>query len=163
NTTVEPCGATIPEPGVAHVSVTSGVVMTTSALTGKNPLSAITSKGFAEPTAATRLASSVTVTYDASVSEGEGGAGQAAGPLTANDAPTRAASPVGSRHPTTKLMAARAAGRQAIRIAHLRVHEEWHVSIGTVSRRSEEHTSELQSRFDLVCRLLLEKKKKKIK
>src|SRR5438105_7063523 len=29
-------------------------------------------------------------------------------------------------------------------------------------RRSEEHTSELQSRVDLVCRLLLEKKKKKI-
>src|SRR5207249_5341351 len=28
--------------------------------------------------------------------------------------------------------------------------------------RSEEHTSELQSRFDLVCRLLLEKKKKDI-
>src|SRR5437868_12596175 len=28
--------------------------------------------------------------------------------------------------------------------------------------RSEEHTSELQSRFDLVCRLLLEKKKKAI-
>src|SRR5207249_10838476 len=27
------------------------------------------------------------------------------------------------------------------------------------SARSEEHTSELQSRFDLVCRLLLEKKK----
>src|SRR5438067_10071361 len=27
--------------------------------------------------------------------------------------------------------------------------------------RSEEHTSELQSRFDLVCRLLLEKKKDK--
>src|SRR5215469_18300157 len=27
--------------------------------------------------------------------------------------------------------------------------------------RSEEHTSELQSRRDLVCRLLLEKKKKK--
>src|SRR5450432_4631030 len=29
--------------------------------------------------------------------------------------------------------------------------------------RSEEHTSELQSRSDLVCRLLLEKKKKKKK
>src|SRR5690349_22737196 len=29
--------------------------------------------------------------------------------------------------------------------------------------RSEEHTSELQSRRDLVCRLLLEKKKKKQK
>src|SRR5216684_7603805 len=30
-------------------------------------------------------------------------------------------------------------------------------------RRSEEHTSELQSRLHLVCRLLLEKKKKKTK
>src|SRR5699024_12178133 len=30
------------------------------------------------------------------------------------------------------------------------------------SPRSEEHTSELQSRFDLVCRLLLEKKKMNI-
>src|SRR5438874_4743386 len=29
------------------------------------------------------------------------------------------------------------------------------------NKRSEEHTSELQSRRDLVCRLLLEKKKKK--
>src|SRR6266496_5250614 len=29
--------------------------------------------------------------------------------------------------------------------------------------RSEEHTSELQSRRDLVCRLLLEKKKKRVK
>src|SRR5699024_12189009 len=29
----------------------------------------------------------------------------------------------------------------------------------TKEERSEEHTSELQSRFDLVCRLLLEKKK----
>src|SRR5438093_13753431 len=31
------------------------------------------------------------------------------------------------------------------------------------NRRSEEHTSELQSLTNLVCRLLLEKKKKKIK
>src|SRR5690349_23425255 len=31
---------------------------------------------------------------------------------------------------------------------------------GWSSTRSEEHTSELQSRRDLVCRLLLEKKKK---
>src|SRR5438094_6151043 len=30
-----------------------------------------------------------------------------------------------------------------------------------VSARSEEHTSELQSPYDLVCRLLLEKKKEK--
>src|SRR5438067_3883662 len=33
--------------------------------------------------------------------------------------------------------------------------------LGIADPRSEEHTSELQSRFDLVCRLLLEKKKKK--
>src|SRR5207249_5359922 len=33
-------------------------------------------------------------------------------------------------------------------------------TVGVEARgRSEEHTSELQSRFDLVCRLLLEKKK----
>src|SRR5438067_8754317 len=41
-----------------------------------------------------------------------------------------------------------------------------HVSnhvLQTTGERSEEHTSELQSRFDLVCRLLLEKKKKKRK
>src|SRR5690349_24193544 len=34
---------------------------------------------------------------------------------------------------------------------------------GARGRRSEEHTSELQSRRDLVCRLLLEKKKKRTK
>src|SRR5437868_15423820 len=33
--------------------------------------------------------------------------------------------------------------------------------VGALRVRSEEHTSELQSRFDLVCRLLLEKKKQK--
>src|SRR3989440_9285290 len=41
------------------------------------------------------------------------------------------------------------------------------VTLGTYSCkkcwRSEEHTSELQSRSDLVCRLLLEKKKNNIK
>src|SRR5690349_22987752 len=41
----------------------------------------------------------------------------------------------------------------------------WHKSTGMLilallALRSEEHTSELQSRRDLVCRLLLEKKKK---
>src|SRR2546422_6120331 len=35
--------------------------------------------------------------------------------------------------------------------------------VTTSARRSEEHTSELQSRLHLVCRLLLEKKKKKKK
>src|SRR2546422_8248991 len=39
-----------------------------------------------------------------------------------------------------------------------------HARFGRRARRvrSEEHTSELQSRLHLVCRLLLEKKKKKI-
>src|SRR2546421_8820758 len=36
------------------------------------------------------------------------------------------------------------------------------VSTGESGLRSEEHTSELQSRSDLVCRLLLEKKKKQL-
>src|SRR2546422_1487596 len=35
--------------------------------------------------------------------------------------------------------------------------------LSLIRRRSEEHTSELQSRLHLVCRLLLEKKKKKNK
>src|SRR2546427_4990272 len=35
------------------------------------------------------------------------------------------------------------------------------VRYGTSSDRSEEHTSELQSQSNLVCRLLLEKKKKR--
>src|SRR5690349_22623994 len=35
------------------------------------------------------------------------------------------------------------------------------VGLADHADRSEEHTSELQSRRDLVCRLLLEKKKKK--
>src|SRR5439155_22016650 len=37
------------------------------------------------------------------------------------------------------------------------------VSIFSVKNRSEEHTSELQSRGHLVCRLLLEKKKQIVK
>src|SRR5690625_6508129 len=36
------------------------------------------------------------------------------------------------------------------------------ISKNTTKNRSEEHTSELQSRGHLVCRLLLEKKKQKI-
>src|SRR5207249_6361690 len=37
-------------------------------------------------------------------------------------------------------------------------HGAHHVAQKLIKTRSEEHTSELQSRFDLVCRLLLEKK-----
>src|SRR5699024_12166971 len=48
-------------------------------------------------------------------------------------------------------------------LLHDRVYDEVHIGNGKYDfserfSRSEEHTSELQSRFDLVCRLLLEKK-----
>src|SRR5207247_10864505 len=39
--------------------------------------------------------------------------------------------------------------------------EEYIRNLRALLRRSEEHTSELQSRVDLVCRLLLEKKKER--
>src|SRR2546425_8640048 len=42
-----------------------------------------------------------------------------------------------------------------------RIDGKLNVSVLLFSRRSEEHTSELQSLAYLVCRLLLEKKKKK--
>src|SRR5690349_19597367 len=40
------------------------------------------------------------------------------------------------------------------------IHFAYALSVSGATARSEEHTSELQSRRDLVCRLLLEKKKK---
>ena len=40
-------------------------------------------------------------------------------------------------------------------------HESYTIGLNEAGRRSEEHTSELQSPMYLVCRLLLEKKKKK--
>src|SRR5437868_12201109 len=39
-----------------------------------------------------------------------------------------------------------------------RPHLRHRMRVGMCMQRSEEHTSELQSRFDLVCRLRLEKK-----
>src|SRR5690349_23863946 len=51
---------------------------------------------------------------------------------------------------------------RTIRIAIRKTHQvgsDVAVVVGRI--RSEEHTSELQSRRDLVCRLLLEKKKKR--
>src|SRR5438874_12189850 len=51
-----------------------------------------------------------------------------------------------------------------IRKWRLEEYKKWDDDLAaSVFARSEEHTSELQSRRDLVCRLLLEKKKKKIK
>src|SRR5699024_11344455 len=43
-------------------------------------------------------------------------------------------------------------------VPHLMSSEEGINNTRYICMRSEEHTSELQSRFDLVCRLLLEKK-----
>src|SRR5207249_6135425 len=55
--------------------------------------------------------------------------------------------------PYTTLFRSDAAGPRR-RSLDCRRHRFW-----SFGKRSEEHTSELQSRFDLVCRLLLEKKK----
>src|SRR2546429_3929247 len=64
---------------------------------------------------------------------------------------------VATRHPETRLAPAESSASRAA----------WYQSIVYLANtlqpafRSEEHTSELQSRLHLVCRLLLEKKKKK--
>src|SRR5689334_24216400 len=70
----------------------------------------------------------------------------------------RTASSTSGRHSTTPHSVHTKCGCDAScesRIASKR--QTW----SPTSSRSEEHTSELQSQFHLVCRLLLEKKKKK--
>src|SRR5256885_8534116 len=64
-----------------------------------------------------------------------------------------------SRRGATRIVAAGAQPHQVIHDAgDLRIH---HADVlGADGHRSEEHTSELQSPCNLVCRLLLEKKKK---
>src|SRR2546430_5131291 len=51
--------------------------------------------------------------------------------------------------------------RRWVGIVHLRTRARPAAGSRTRRGRSEEHTSELQSQSNLVCRLLLEKKKKK--
>src|SRR5699024_12811642 len=68
------------------------------------------------------------------------------------------------RRPRTPARPCRADSRRAGMCRRLRIcaAARWRPDTGRESERrsrSEEHTSELQSRFDLVCRLLLEKKK----
>src|SRR5437588_5609232 len=58
---------------------------------------------------------------------------------------------------------ARWARRRSPRRSSLTTHTSTRLRSGAICPRSEEHTSELQSHSDLVCRLLLEKKKKKQK
>src|SRR2546430_11553181 len=57
-------------------------------------------------------------------------------------------------------------GDRALRFAvdlHARIELLQRLAAETVHQRSEEHTSELQSQSNLVCRLLLEKKKDTVK
>src|SRR6266498_6019727 len=61
--------------------------------------------------------------------------------------------PTSSEYPNTPTASSRAADRNRSSSS----------TSASVSPRSEEHTSELQSRPHLVCRLLLEKKKKTTK
>src|SRR5260370_29124997 len=51
-------------------------------------------------------------------------------------------------------------GRDLVELAGRRINTKNTHGSGCVFSRSEEHTSELQSHLNLVCRLLLEKKKK---
>src|SRR5690349_23618620 len=60
----------------------------------------------------------------------------------------------GFRQPALSGMSSPTSVRKTYRTAAIETAE------GALKLRSEEHTSELQSRRDLVCRLLLEKKKK---
>src|SRR5216684_5747051 len=65
------------------------------------------------------------------------------------------------RHPADFVLGGARSDLQTI--PHLAVHLHDHCDqlVACKLGRSEEHTSELQSRLHLVCRLLLEKKKKK--
>src|SRR5207248_9255927 len=74
----------------------------------------------------------------------------------------------GGRRARVDRLVARAAGRRAhdaappiVELRRQRVFERRAHQPSKTRCRSEEHTSELQSPYDIVCRLLLEKKNKK--
>src|SRR5687768_18370547 len=66
--------------------------------------------------------------------------------------------PAHAARPSTVSLCRRADGRHVLRVERPDVVDDRKPG-GVVQPRSEEHTSELQSRLHLVCRLLLEKKK----
>src|SRR2546421_7989556 len=66
----------------------------------------------------------------------------------------------GMRHPFLEVVAQRLAERSIATLRYQFPYMEQRGRRPDPPARSEEHTSELQSRSDLVCRLLLEKKKK---
>src|SRR5699024_12483815 len=88
---------------------------------------------------------------------------EAAGaPRLLHSFPTRRSSDLGvlrGRVRAQQAAIADAAGSAADLVQGLRILQG--LGAQSATSRSEEHTSELQSRFDLVCRLLLEKKKRK--
>src|SRR3989442_2823318 len=61
--------------------------------------------------------------------------------------------------PGPSFLLPRVGAHQLRRPHHMPLHRHLHVPLRGARLRSEEHTSELQSRPHLVCRLLLEKKK----
>src|SRR5436190_13555951 len=67
---------------------------------------------------------------------------------------------LGVGEPRTVVVQLRRDPRLGVRVVVQAAAQAHDVDVGG-ARRSEEHTSELQSHSDLVCRLLLEKKKKK--
>src|SRR5438874_11140498 len=70
----------------------------------------------------------------------------------------------GGAHPAVVLLVMDVNGTPAFRCSATLIAPKVVLTAGhCAGERSEEHTSELQSRRDLVCRLLLEKKKANIK
>src|SRR5207248_9800048 len=78
--------------------------------------------------------------------------------LPISGAPERAPRTTRSRNGLAALSAVRRG--HAVENATPRRRAGFVVRVRNPDRRSEEHTSELQSPYDLVCRLLLEKKKR---
>src|SRR5699024_12718792 len=76
-------------------------------------------------------------------------------PIPGAAAVTRASLPQGVRRRGVAVLGSLVEGRQKITVGS---HGDRRDAELVHAPRSEEHTSELQSRFDLVCRLLLEKK-----
>src|SRR6266498_4998638 len=75
---------------------------------------------------------------------------------------TPTARELGDEPPTAKIQLPRCVrSRTQVATMMKRIHHSSVIRIPTPPMRSEEHTSELQSRPHLVCRLLLEKKKNK--
>src|SRR2546428_3586328 len=71
--------------------------------------------------------------------------------------------PFGGLNSTQLRVIAEMAERYATGVGHVTTRQDIQLHFAALEHgevRSEEHTSELQSRSDLVCRLLLEKKKK---